>query len=151
MSVDLASVSLDEINLLTTKLNESDLNIQDVIGALESDDPVAAFASALKNEAVFPLRWGRPKFHAFAYDTESRWKWPERTTLDDGSLTYTACADCGSHAWIWFRGTKSHLSKRMKDFVQIASDLQIKVLPQGILIRRPRPFKRSPNCAGAAD
>lgn len=150
MTVDLANISLDDINLLTAKLSDVDVDIQDLIAALESDDPIVAFSETLKGEPVFPMQWGRPKFHAFAYNTESRWKWPERTTLEDDGLMYTACADCNTHAWIRFRGIELHLSTRMTEFVQIAADLQIKALSQGILLRRPRLFKNL-NGAGAAD
>lgn len=144
----LNKVQVSEINQLVTIIDDCGLNIQDIISVLKTDDPGGTLMSALQGEPVFPRQWGQPEFHPFAYDTQSEWKWPVQTTLNEHGLTYEACADCDTSAWVYFRAMRLHLPKRMKDFIQIASDIQIKVMKHGIQLRQPIAFEMGVSCPG---
>ena len=146
------SVSLSEINTLMSKFEERGLDLRKLSDVLDSTDPVAAFGEMLSGESMYPLAWGPAELHLYKFDTKSRYNWPEYVSLEQEGVKFISCADCITHTWVYAaQGKRRHLSKKMSDFIQVSSNLQVKATQKGLLIRRPIVPKGIGFCSGAAD
>jgi len=137
MTVENNNATLDKVTAFLHSLDGSDLDVRRLISILESGDPVGSLANHLRGDPLFPLRWSKPTFHPYEYEEGSH-EWPALVELQDGQLTYKVCADCGTHVWVKVYGLKLHLSKRIGDFIQVTSELQVKPVGRGLLVRRPQ-------------